>query len=184
MSGCLEKICMTRCRAICCYNGTGLSEKEAETVTQLVEAHPELFPGVPDEFIVQGPNEYHKEQQVGPRTALREHRYFPPHVETPDGFTNTICVFAGEGGKCMLHAAALKLGRPVEEVKPFECRIFPMVFIEGELLSPVTEEGDVREYPGRTYHMELLSYIPCVRYKPEQVSWDEYVNPREDPRES
>lgn len=178
MSKKLENICTNRCKSLCCFNGIDLSEEEAQKIDIFVKKNPELFPGLPEKHFEIGQLE-HKSGEKGLRFALKKHQFFPPEIEIPDRFNNTICVFCNDNGYCMLHVAALKLDIPVEDIKPLECRIFPMMSHEGELLAPVTEDNKIREYEGKDYPTELFLFAPCIRYKPKDMTWEEYVGMNE-----
>ncbi len=174
MSKKLEKICLERCRSLCCFNGIDLSEEEAQRIRDIVEKHPELFKGIPEQYFITAQLD-HQPGKEGLRFALKKHQFFPPEIELPARFKNTICVFSDHNRRCMLHLAAEKLNIPVSSLKPYECSVFPMMYVDGELLAPLTPDNKFRSYAGKDYPVNLFKYAPCMKYKPAEMSWEEYV---------
>ncbi len=170
----LEYICVNNCKALCCQNGVDLNAEEERKIRQVVAKYPQLFPGLPDEYLVHAPLE-HQPGKWGTRFALKEHMFFPACVELPEGFKNTICVFCNDQGLCQLHGAALTLKIPVASLKPYECLVFPLLYVDAHLYSPLTPDNQIREFPGKNYRMHLLDLVPCIRRKPPAQSWKEYA---------
>ena len=155
---------VSRCEAMCCYDGVYLDEQEEAFRVELVKAVPALKAHLPEQFIVEG---YWRGEHLGRKTATRPQQYtnpdFPPH------FARTRCVFADAQGFCELEKLARSRGQHPWTFKPAVCWLFPLYEENGVPEPPPLKQRDdpYREpgYPGYS------TFVPCGRHEACGSNW-------------
>jgi len=163
------KLCVcdvTRCEAMCCYDGVYLEPQEEAFLHELVARVPALQAHLPKDFIVDG---WWQGEPLGRKTATRPHDYRNP--DFPAHFARTRCVFADAQGFCELEKLALARGQHPWTFKPSTCWLFPLHEDQGVPEPPPVEAADdpYREtgYPGYS------TFVPCGRHDPGGRPWRE-----------
>jgi hypothetical protein len=155
---------VTRCEAMCCYDGVYLEPQEEAFLQELVARVPALRAHLPETFIVDG---WWQGEHLGRKTATRPQAYRNP--DFPAHFTRTRCVFADGQGFCELEKLALSRGQHPWTFKPSTCWLFPLHEAQGEPEPPPVEaaQDPYREpgYPG------YATVVPCGRHDPQGRPW-------------
>jgi len=161
------KLCVcdvTRCEAMCCYDGVYLEPQEEAFLRELVERVPALRAHLPEDFIVDG---WWQGEPLGRKTATRPHDYRNP--DFPAHFARTRCVFADAQGFCELEKLALSRGQHPWTFKPSTCWLFPLHEDQGVPEPPPVDAADdpYREpgYPG------YATFVSCGRHDPQGQAW-------------
>ena len=157
---------VTRCEAMCCYDGVYLEPQEEAFLRELVDRVPVLKAHVPAEFIVEG---WWNGHHLGRKTATRPHEYRNPSY--PAHFTRTRCVFADAQGFCELEKLARSRGQHPWTFKPATCWLFPLHEDAGLPEPPPVDVADdpYRQpgYPGYS------TFVPCGRHDPQGRPWQQ-----------
>ena len=157
---------VTRCEAMCCYDGVYLEPQEEAFLHELVARVPALQAFLPKDFIVDG---WWQGEPLGRKTATRPHDYRNP--DFPAHFARTRCVFADAQGFCELEKLALSRGQHPWTFKPSTCWLFPLHEDQGNPEPPPIHAADdpYREpgYPGYS------TFVPCGRHDPGGLPWRE-----------
>jgi hypothetical protein len=157
---------VTRCEALCCYDGVYLEPQEEAFLRELVSRVPSLRQHLPETYIVDGWWEGH---WLGRKTATRPQEYRNPQF--PAHFTRTRCVFADERGFCELEKLARSRGQHPWTFKPATCWLFPLHECEGEPEPPPADpEDDPYRQPG---YPGYSTVVPCGRQDPCGTPWRE-----------
>ncbi|MEP7312412.1 MAG: hypothetical protein ABI859_07505 [Pseudomonadota bacterium] len=157
---------VTRCEAMCCYDGAYVEPQEEAFLRELVARVPALAECVPQEFIVEG---YWFGEHLGRKTATRPHQYASAHY--PAHFAKTRCVFADGQGFCELEKLARSRGQHPWTFKPAVCWLFPLQEVEGESqpelppVDPLDDEQRQEGYPG------YATVVHCGRHDPQGKPW-------------
>ena len=165
---CLQACDVTRCEAMCCYDGVYLEPQEEQFLHELVARLPALRAHLPAEYIVEG---YWNGEHLGRKTATRPQEYkssaFPAH------FTRTRCVFGDAQGFCELEKLARSRGQHPWTFKPAVCWQFPLHETDGEPEPPPMHGRDdphrTKGYPGYS------TIVPCGRHTPDGKPWREAI---------
>lgn len=144
-----------KCQAMCCYDGVYLQDGEAEVIQNVVEANPEYFSFVPEEYIVPG---NWNGTVSGQKTAVRAHAY--TRFDYPAFFNKTRCVFAKEDGSCSLQSFAMENHLPPYSFKPLACQVFPLETKNGRFLTPCRSCDKGKYFIGLSYP-GYDNYTPC-----------------------
>jgi hypothetical protein len=157
---------VTRCEAMCCYDGVYLEPQEEAFLLELVERVPALKDRLPAQFIVEG---WWEGQHLGRKTATRAHAYRNP--DFPAHFARTRCVFADAQGFCELEKLARSRGQHPWTFKPATCWLFPLHEDQGVPEPPPVDAADdpYRQpgYPGYS------TFVSCGRHDPRGRPWQE-----------
>jgi hypothetical protein len=161
----LRKCDISKCEAMCCYDGVYLQDDEEVTIVQFVEQNKELFTHLPEDYIVNG---NWKDLVSGRKTAVRSHKYFNDNF--PSHFEQTRCVFALNTGECSLQRVATDLNLHPWKVKPKTCWSFPNLSENPVPLAPPTiDESDPyavdASYPG------YVKFVSCGQARLEGDPW-------------
>jgi hypothetical protein len=157
---------VTRCEAMCCYDGVYLEPQEEAFLRELVERVPSLKAHLPEAFIVEG---WWEGEHLGRKTATRPQAYRNPHF--PAHFARTRCVFADAQGFCELEKLALARGQHPWTFKPSTCWLFPLHEDQGAPEPPPVDPADdpYRE-PG---YAGYSTVVPCGRHDPQGRPWQD-----------
>jgi hypothetical protein len=155
---------VTRCEAMCCYDGAYLDSQEEQFLHELVAKVPQLRAALPDPYVVDG---YWNGEPLGRKTATRPHEYRNPQF--PAHFMRTRCVFADAIGFCTLEKFARDRGQHPWTFKPSVCWLFPMQESQGEAEAPVADPREdphqAPDYPG------YATVVSCGRHDPAGRPW-------------
>jgi hypothetical protein len=162
------KVCnLSECEARCCYDGVYLNRDEGELITALVKIFPDLFPELPQPFIVY--SEWGDDLK-GNKTATVP--YKPNNPAYPAHFTQTRCAFLTDNHLCSLQLAGVKLGFHKWTFKPRACWEFPLEYQQDTIIPPpLPDEPDPsyldESYPG------YVKFTPCGMHNPSGDAWHE-----------
>lgn len=158
------------CESRCCYDGVHLEEGEEEKIRSAVAVAPELFKGLPTEYIVDGAGDGSKRTR---KTATQPYDY--KKANFPSHFTRTRCVFCNPQHKCLLQIFSVNNGLHKWAYKPSHCWAFPYRIIDGKLIPPpAVDEMDPHyvneEYPG------YVKFLPCGQDREDGIPWEEALS--------
>ncbi|QJX79983.1 DUF3109 family protein [Priestia megaterium] len=162
----LKRCDLTKCKAMCCYDGVYLEKGEEEKIREIVQIYPDYFQHLPKDFIVDGK---WKGVADGRKTATRPYNYNDP--EYPKHFEQTRCVFATKDHLCSLQIASTNESTHHWDFKPQSCWKFPLQEENNHIKPPVfNKENDPynlgTDYPG------YASFTECGKYKEDGEQWN------------
>jgi hypothetical protein len=159
-----QRCSLSNCHGMCCYLGTNVNQETAEVIQKVVEEEAEFFESLglqlPKEVIID--DEEYEYLPVTERewkglcsikkTAIKDKQFANIVSAYPKHFTNTVCVFTLDDGRCGLQVLGEAKGLHPWYYKPFTCWIFPILIAPGEgtpeiaLPSPETEPWHLPDY--------------------------------------
>jgi hypothetical protein len=163
----LARCDLTRCEALCCYDGVYLRPGEEAGLVATVRAHPEVFASLPEPYVVDG----RWKGEPGRKTAVRPHAY--RRADVPAHFARTRCVFAQPDGRCSLQLLAVARGEHPWALKPRACWLHPLrVGPDGLRPPPVDPADDPDRQPG---YPGFVTFTDCGRHRPDGAPWPDVL---------
>jgi Fe-S-cluster containining protein len=160
----LSRCDISKCEAMCCYDGAYLTFEEEQLIHSLVKDYPNIFTNIPNNYILDG---YWNNEYYGRKTAVKKHIY--KNSNFPEHFSSTRCVFADSLGYCKFEKLARSLNIHPWEYKPSACWLFPLKINDGKIILPPTS---VSLDPHRTKnYIGFVSVVPCGKHTEDGNFW-------------
>lgn len=170
-NGLLLKHCaLNECQVLCCYDGVYLCNGEDNLIHDVVNAFPDYFKHLPEDYIVYG------EWRDGAKGLKTATTYFEYNIISfPKHFNKTRCVFVTEDYRCSLQIAAEHIGVHKWTFKPLACWLFPLTLNDGDIVPPPLPNEKDSSYIDESYP-GYVSFVPCGKDNPEGNPWQEVLH--------
>ncbi|MGK7929427.1 MAG: hypothetical protein AB4290_30000 [Spirulina sp.] len=138
---------------MCCYEGTFLTEEDAEILQNIAEREASFFTSIgfdlPEQVIIDYPHYQKHEMSTHEWQGVLEHKAtavkpvkFSSFLDSfPEHFDDTACVFLTDLGQCGLQILAEAKGLHPWYYKPFVCWLHPIA------ITPLTDNNVLIQLP-------------------------------------